>query len=282
MLKSKKTLTVASLNLGFNVMSNNVKGTEGVFVNLCQLKYPKYNGWLSNNKDISVATFNSALFLSDYDLFGLQEVNLDFQKPFQDKIKDFGLLKGKNYKFISSMYFDKWLVTIGYDEIKMGKMIPITPNGFKIGEKQKRGMQAVYFPYHQLLFINLHAPHNINLIKELKEKCSNIMNRFIEIFGNINIINRILMSGDFNDDQEVLLKTPITIFNKKLGIPGYVNYIPRTCCEDSGFIYFGDYILDSNYTNDNIYFGLPLNYNSDIHLFSDHDPVVLIENNYII
>jgi hypothetical protein len=65
------------------------------------------------------------------------------------------------------------------------------------------------------------------------------------------------------------------------------NEIPTTCCDDVDYnsvdirgeppsTGFGDYILITDYDNKNLYFGLPLDYDRNINLYSDHDPVVLI------
>jgi len=61
----------------------------------------------------------------------------------------------------------------------------------------------------------------------------------------------------------------------KLRIP-LNNKVPTTCCTDINYQYVGDYILTTDYDNENIYFGLPLYYNRETNLYSDHDPVVLL------
>lgn len=272
-------LKVASLNMGYNVMCNRVKGSEAPFVALCQSVYPKYGGWANQDAAISAGTYNSAVFLSDYDLFGLQEINVKYQEPFEDVLISIGEEKHRDYRFINSYYFGGWAVTVGYDQNKLGEGVQITPNDFSLGSSRPRGLQAVYFPDHELLFINLHAPHNINLKQELDYKGKQIEKFFAEAFGDTEYkVKRIIMAGDFNDDSGSLLNQTINMFglNIKLPVPGHK--VPKTCCTDTNYIYVGDYILDSNPNNGNIYFGLPLGYNRKTDLYSDHDPVVLIDD----
>ena len=83
------------------------------------------------------------------------------------------------------------------------------------------------------------------------------------------------MVGDFNDYEGKILNEYINIFGMELKIP-LNSEIPTTCCNDVNYNYVGDYILTTDYDYKNIYFGLPLDYNREINLYSDHDPVVLL------
>jgi hypothetical protein len=84
------------------------------------------------------------------------------------------------------------------------------------------------------------------------------------------------MVGDFNDYKGEILSETINIFGNVLRIP-FNNKVPTTCCADVNYQYVGDYILTTDYDNKNLYFGLPLNYDREQNLYSDHDPVVLLD-----
>ena len=268
------TLKVASLNLGYNVMSNIVYGSESPFVQLSQKAHPKFRGWADASRQISAATLNSAMFLSDYDVFGLQEVNLEFGKTFESKLAQIGTSKGKNYQFVTGFYFGTFGITIGYDENKLGPGFQITPDVFQFGSHDPRALQAVYFPEVQLFFMNVHAPHNIDLPAELMKTFKKVETLFYDYFGDSQV-KRVIMTGDFNDDNGSLINKTLKIFGLDIKIPG--SKVPKTCCTDSGYQYVGDYILDSKST---VQFGLPMNYDRKIHLYSDHDPVVLIDTSF--
>lgn len=257
-------MKIASLNLGFNVMSNLILGSEGVFVEKCQKMYPTNLGWANTSKELSTCTKNSAKFLSEYDIFGLQEVNKKYQEVFQNTIQNYK--PEKKFKFISSSYFNNGAIVIGYDENVLGKGFAVTKDMKLSHGEDKRAIQAVWFPKKSFLFINLHAPHKANL-KELIEGSCNKIN--LTLVKHKIYPNRVIMVGDFNDYKGDLLNKVIEVFRKRLRLPNAK--IPKTCCADNGYKLVGDYILDSK--REYIYFGIPKNYNR---IYSDHDPVVLI------
>lgn len=255
-------LKIACLNVGYNVMANVVSGSESKFVEKCQDYYPKNNGWSNSEKKMSMCSFNAAKFLSDYDLFGIQEVNSKYKEKFLNVIKETSM--DKRFEFISSIYHGKTYITTGYDRDKIGTGILISEQ--KINSKtDSRVIQFIWFEKISLLFINLHAPHNINLKYEIEAICKNVY---------LNVIpKKIIMVGDFNDSSGKLKS--LNIFNKEIRIPRH-SVVPKTCCIDTNYKYIGDYILTSDFNNKNLYFGLPQKYNRKTNLFSDHDPVVLL------
>ena len=257
-------IQIASLNLGYNIMANVIAGSEAKFVNICQTAYPKNNGWFNSEKKISRCSFNAAKFLSDYDLFGTQEVNHKYKDKFFDIVKKSTM--DKNFKFIQTLYHAHTYIVTGYDYDKLGKGQLILERDLS-SKTDTRAMQFVWFNKIGLLFINLHAPHGINLKYEIEKICSNI---YLNVFPE-----KIIMVGDFNDASAQLLLSSINIFNIIIKLPIY-SFIPKTCCTDVGYKYSGDYILTSDYSNKKLYFGLPLKYDRQTNLFSDHDPVVLL------
>lgn len=258
-------MNIACLNLGHSIMSNLISGSEAIAVQKCQISYPKNEGWYDSNKQISMCTFNAVEFLSDYDLFGVQEINNKYKKAFIDTLKS--LRKYKNFEFLSNCYHDNTSIIAGYDKNILGQGIQLT-NNLKLSSKDDdRAIQFVWFNKHSLLFINLHAPHDINLKKEIESVCNK--------FKLLVKPSKIIMVGDFNDGEGQILNECINIFGMELRIP-LNNEIPNTCCADANYDYVGDYILTTDYDNENLYFGLPLNYDRETNLYSDHDPVVLL------
>lgn len=252
-------MKMACLNLGYSVMSNKISGSEGSFVKKCQLLYN--NGWCDINQNFSKCTLNAVEFLSEYDIFSVQEVNNKYKNVFINKIRLFN----PNFHFLSSIYHNDASIMIGYDYKKFGHGIKLTNNMKLCSSDDERAIQIIWFNKHSLLFINLHAPHNIDLKSSIELVCNSI-----ELDVNPE---KIIMMGDFNDELGELLYKSINIFGMELRLPNN-SYIPKTCCEDVEYEYPGDYIFVSDYYNDKIYFGLPPNHG--INLYSDHIPVILI------
>jgi len=244
---------VCSFNLGYSIIENTIYGSEAPMVTYCQQSYPKNNGWSDITPKISQCTYNALTFLQSYDIFGLQEINPLYTNTIIHLLSD--------YNFVSQ---NELLICykkqIFGDPIIMTDIDGIGPPG------NRRGMQAVWFHKLKLLFVNLHAPHNIDLHIELTKELIKLENN-IDKYGLIP--RRIIMTGDFNDYNGSLLHIQIQFKHLFLTIPGHAT----SCCTDSGYIYAGDYIFDSS---DKTTFGLPLNYQRMHPPMSDHDPVVLI------
>lgn len=248
--RAQDELKIATLNVGYNVMTNIVAGSEKSLVKICQTKYN--GGWKDPTQKISTCSYNSGELLSHYTLFGIQEVPKEYKEKFQETIQT--LNPTANYYFIYGSN-----ILTGFDQNVTGKGISLTPSNYLLID---RGMQIIWFPKLNLIFINLHAPHNINIKYEIEKNCAKI---------KIDRSERIIMVGDFNDFKGTLLNQSIDIFGHQLMIPGMMS-IP-TCCADSQYQYPGDYIFTSNYKWK--YYGYPPNYSRGNPVISDHDPVVL-------
>lgn len=245
---TRQPLKILTLNLGYNVMSNQPVGSEAILVKACQTAYK--GGWKDTSKQISACTYNAAQLISKYTLFGLQEVHATYAPQLIRTIQQ--LNPNAKFRFIPGSR-----LLVGFDENVTGEGIALTPIEHKLVD---RGLQAVWFPKLGLLFINLHAPHGIDLISEIKKSVAQI---------KINP-KKVIMVGDFNDYTGFLRNKSIDLFGFQLRIP---KYSPPTCCADSGYAYPGDYIFTSHYNNE--YYGYPEGYTRGSPLISDHDPIVL-------
>lgn len=248
---AQNSLKIITLNLGYNVIANIVAGSESSLVEMCQTAYG--GGWKDSSRTISTCTYNSAELLSHYTLFGLQEVHPKYRTKLQETIQGFN--PSANYKFISGAG-----ILTGFDQNVTGEGVLLTPSTYLLKD---RGMQIISFPKLGLIFINLHAPHNINLKKEIEKNCSQIKLS--------SAPKRVIMVGDFNDFKGSLLTKSIDVFGFHLRIPNATHLL--TCCADSEYVYPGDYILTSNYKGE--HYGYPPKYVRGRPLISDHDPVVL-------
>lgn len=248
--KSNK-FTVCSLNISYSTVSNVVRGSEKEFVKLCQKTYPKYGGWADSSETISQCTMNSINLLKSYDLLGIQEFNHNYINEFNKLMPEYNFIHGQE-------------ITVGYNRKIMGNGKKI--QGIKyIGIKGKvRGIQAIYFDKHRLLFINLHAPHNINILDELTRQLDKIR-------GKLTIQpKRVIIAGDFNDYNGTLLNVDIEFMGLTLKIPDHKAI--KTCCYDSNYNFYGDYIFDSDRSSK---YGFLPNYKRFDPPLSDHDPVIL-------
>jgi hypothetical protein len=296
-------MNIACLNLGYSIMSNIISGSEAPFVKICQNTYPDYKGWSNSTKNISMCTFNAVQFLSDYDVFGVQEVNNKYKDVFMDSVRLSRM--DKRFEFLSSNYHnDSTCIMVGYDRDKLGKGVQLTKDLKLSSPTDDRTIQIIWFEKVGLLFINLHAPHHINLKLSIERICNNITLP--------DKPDNIIMVGDFNDASGQLINKYINICGRKLRIPNSFqstdsqfienmpsflserysdkkiqppppndkrfikSYPPKTCCADTNYEYVGDYILTTDYNNKDIYFGLPLDFDRNTNLYSDHDPVVLL------
>lgn len=251
-------LKILSFNLAYNVQSNQVKGSEAAMVSLLQYVYPTYNGWSDSSNQISKASLNVKEFISTElpDLMGLQEVRGEY------------LVKIINQN-IYDIVGDKGTVVV-YNKNKLGKGYQISHVDLHIKEPG-RGMIVVYFPNVKLLFINLHAPHNVDLHDEIQKTLNQVS--FIPLL----YINRIIVTGDFNDAYRAPLKE-LKLLNFILKQP---NQAIKSCCSDNNYSLIGDYIFDSEYEIEG-YYGVPktaekYRYNKHI-LMSDHYPIVYEQN----
>src|ERR1035438_3722436 len=139
--KSTK-LKIATFNLAFNVMANQVAGSEAPQVELCKASYAE-GGF--------ACTKNAAKFISQYDLFGLQEVNLNYLDDLKVNIR--AANPKASFVFTHATYFGNWGVLIGFNERVTGSgqailsgLLPSNPQA-----PDHRGIQSVYFKRLDLL-----------------------------------------------------------------------------------------------------------------------------------
>jgi hypothetical protein len=256
-------------------MANKPIGTEKPLVEQCQAKYQ--GGWTDKSQRLASCTFNAARFLSNYDIFALQEVHGNYRVPLQGSIQS--LKPEADYGFLVAEYFKNWFVMLGYDrkitgdavEVHRGLLVAIDAHGKP--NPDQRGVQVVYFPRLALIVVNLHVAHRVNLKQVIESNLAHVK-------LPINVDPKklaIVMMGDFNDENGSLLHQTIELFGHKLRIPGGKSLL--TCCADSNYVLPGDYILLSenllqsgSYKND---YGFPPGYQRHHPLISDHDPVTL-------
>ena len=260
----KKKLSIMTFNLAYNVQANTLTGSEKSLVKKCQQRYPIYGGYseaFSTNKPIlSQCTINAILYMVKHrsDLIGLQEVHNYYFKKIMEA---FNTNSKEKYESIGGNGSVQFL----YNSNILGKGILLSDPDLYIIDKG-RDMIVVWFPTIKLLAINLHAPHKIDLNKEITK----IFNTVIISDEIKKTINRIIVTGDFNDTYYDPLKE-LTFLGKKLKQHGDA---VLSCCYDSNYQLKGDYIFDSDYNNPGFY-GI----SADTYkiLMSDHYPVIYTE-----
>lgn len=267
-------LRIITFNLAYAVQANKVQGSEQLLVQLCQ---DTYKGGNSKIEGLSQCTLNAAEWLArqNADLIGLQEIG---DKSYVHKMLT---VFPKGYDMIRQSPQTVYFI---YNKVKLGPATVISPPNLTVGG-QGRPMIMVWFPKVQLLAVNIHAAHGLNLQREIEKA-----------FNSVNIPNnirpqRIIVTGDFNDDTKVgqVTLNELNLMGQNLKQHGQP---PKTCCTDSGYKYYGDYILDTEYKQPGFY-GVPndakspiayngntpyLNHNSTNKLMSDHEPVVFYPN----
>ncbi len=254
-------MKLLTLNLAYNVMANVAEGSERPQVLKCQQAYN--GGWVDGKKDLSRCAQNAARLISEYSIVCLQEIHPAYEERFHQEVQKYN----PYFEFKSVGYLGKLNLNIGYNTEVTGKgylvhsgKIPV-----ELGHaSHQRGVMAVYFPKLLLLGITLHAPHGIYLKEEVQKVLSEIEDK-VKQFE----VQRVLLTGDFNDPRGRLLDVSFKIFDKTLRLPSSEPL--KTCCTDIGYAIPGDYIFD---TQEGGYYGYPENYVREMPLISDHDPVV--------
>ena len=247
-----KNLNVLSLNISYSTMSNKISGSESEFVRLCQNNYIKYRGLAYKNKNISQCTSNATNLLKLYDIFGIQEYNINYANEFENIMSNYKFIRGREN-------------AVGYNQSILGIPIIIKDINHIGPVGNQRGMQAIWFDLHKLIFVNLHAPHDIDIMFELQYQ----LNKLSKILLKMKINpDRIIITGDFNDYKGSLIGKTIKFIDFNLHVSNNI----RTCCFDTNYTYAGDYIIDSN---NNTYFDYPEGYKRNKPPISDHDPIAL-------
>lgn len=279
---TQSKFAIASYNIGWATQKNVAKGTEKYFIETkCHTKDPNQNKTSTDNKQISWCSTNAAEALLSVepklDLIGIQEA----VNPFTGNLVKYMNTQtdDSRYKMVYGGGKKVGKVAIIYDK-KLGN-----PNTILEGDlgddSDSRPYQIVYFSKTKLLVINLHAPHgqNDSGYNKIFKKFNSEISSKIDKKDKKDI--RIIITGDFNDNNQVYMKTPsITILGKKCYLGGYTNgknIQHNTCCYGSKGEYRrpGDYIFDSE-TQTGKYDIIEWNY--DNFPGSDHKPVFLVSN----
>ena len=249
-------LRVITFNLGNNIQRNIMKGSESQQVEICQRQYPQHQGWSlpvtgTNFQILSACTNNAVNWLAQQfpDLIGLQEV---VENYLPEMVKIINLQTRQTYKSILA-----GTTAVIYNPVIFGEGYLLTSPDLVIRES-KRSVMLVWFPFPEILVINLHAPHNIDLEVNIKT-----------VMDSIDLVvqpKRILMTGDFNDTSPMPL-TFISLFGFECKQPGVA---PISCCTDRNYQHRGDYIFDSKPGVK--FYGVPTEVPKL--LMSDHYPVL--------
>jgi len=252
-------ISVISFNLGINIMINKIAGSESQRVKQCQVKY---NGGWSDKWDLSQCSKNAADLLRQYDILSLQEVPTENTHALFKEINMNG-----DYEFFASGGTINNVIVYKkafYHKQKPKTLVLPFPTHYK--NDDTRSIQTIWFGEIGLIVINVHAPHFIPLKQDLIQSLTVIQKKL-----NVKP-KRVIMLGDFNDNEGTLLNQSFKIFGLSVSIPNQKKVI--SCCTDVGYTDPGDYIFVSDPQNVT-YYDLPPKYNRDIDLMSDHDPVSL-------
>jgi endonuclease/exonuclease/phosphatase family metal-dependent hydrolase len=237
-------LKVMTFNLGYNVQRNLVQGTEAPQVELCQQN--DSDGWLIPGL-LSSCTANALNFISDQnpDIVLLQEVDETKFDFFLQQLRDATAYNNRHYVFEQHKN-----VVIVYDARTLGYATVVKRTNYR----NHRFRPILVLRFGDLIVVNVHAPHHIDIRRETERA----------LRGTASGARRVILGGDFNDSgnrfkrirlgqkKQLLLKRPLVV--------------EPSCCTDSDFSYFGDYILD---TRD------PITYTTyQLEFASDHFPIV--------
>jgi hypothetical protein len=190
---------------------------------------------------------------SAIDIVGMQEVQEEYIDKFLEVIRENGPEQA-----------DWVLVRHGvcgtiYNKSTMGHAESVS---IECG-KSLRCVQGLFFRDSGLLHLNAWFEHYKNVITTIEK---------ISLPADIEP-TRVIITMDSNDFSGLYRTYAIKLANLTLKIPGETKQ--KTCCEDSGYHYVGDYIFDSEYAKAK-YYGIPKNINpAKEQLMSDHLPVLL-------
>lgn len=283
-IKPNLGFRVVSLNVGFNVLLNAPYGSEKPAVNRCQRTYSAGGGWVSQNLagcalngvKGCVAMFQDPPVVPD--IVSLQEVPDDVPSVRKRFLKAFHEESGGLMQIVDTPQ----TTVLIYNPQTMGPAHVITVTKIKNGGDH-RDLLAAWFPARQAIVVNLHAPHGPGLKKMLGKGLRKVERDFLRVTKlPRDAVETVILCGDFNDYKGSLLQPPDDwsgVFNDTLELPvDSGSSAPRTCCEDSGYSYTGDYI----YMNSKALarckhvYRVPRQYKRHNPPISDHDPVVLI------
>jgi hypothetical protein len=169
-----------------------------------------------------------------------------------------------NYEYYISRMVNECLGVM-YKKI-FGKPFEIYKGSFK--NYKDIPIHILYFKKIDLILINAHFPHNVKNKKLIKENILSHINKYLKI-------SRIIFCGDFNDQQNELIKNKDAILKlKNINMKTKNAKEVKSCCYDTNFDSNCDYIFDSEKIQ---FFGIIPEFN-EIALASDHKPVMSINN----
>jgi hypothetical protein len=278
--------SVGTFNLGFNVVRNVPEKSEKKLVLECIKKYGYPKGKIPKCTQNSL-DYITLGFRTNYkywiDIIGFQEVPVSHYNYIVSHIQD-NVEPEKfppNYQSYISTYGDRAVVTVA-NAHTVGNGVQLTDRNNQsytiCGRNDCRGVQSIWFYSHKLLFINIHMVHvkdnDSYVIADMIQRKCEVISKDHDAKGNYIRPKRVILVGDFNDNDRGGMKTmSLTIFGKTLQMRGD---IPKTCCFDSNYIYYGDYIFDSH-ESEKKHLGMIENYRRNSPHMSDHDPVVYVE-----
>lgn len=224
-----ENMRMITFNLGTNIQLGKAEGTEKLFVELCQREY----NFGTKRSRISPCSQNALDWLKEQnaDLIGLQELTAEFL----DELKvQFAHLPDGGVKYQYAGYENS--ICLIYNGQMLGEASYLSDDNLFFVNNY-RPMLIVYFPKVKLVAVNLHAEHDIALKTEIEDKYNTILSYYPDLE-----IDRVVVLGDFNDTEHKLK----SLYLSKLSCKQHSNIVP-TCCADSNYQYYGDYIFDSDY-----------------------------------
>ena len=256
---------VISYNLSWATQKDVISGSEIKHVKKCVEKYgekaipyKKLSGCTDNLVN-NILLFNKKNPTNTFDIFCAQEGTKEYVDLIYNKLN-----KSKKYNICKSFISRTLLWTI-YKK-SFGKPTELFKGHFK--NHKGRPIQILYFKNINLILINAHFPHEVEIKQLIK---INIL-PYIKMYLNKS---RIIFCGDFNDSNSQLIKendAELKLDNIIMKTENAKNV--KSCCYNSNFTDIGDYIFDSKKIN---YFGIIPIFNK-IKLASDHKPVISINN----
>ena len=256
-LNDTQSLNVITFNLGFSIQRNDSrkKCSEQPMVLRCQKTYG--SGPLQHG--LAPCTRNAADGMLSFfqprqpDLIGLQESDAQSTTNLVRYLQKFASQP------VEFRRIGREVCSIIYNRLTMGPGHP-----FFLTAPGLRGGCGVYFPKRNLIFHSLWLDHGTDLHQLLRQ---------FKLPHGVTAGFRVVVALDSNDDQTWFGRgSGLQIYGVTVQHPGSAP--DRTCCEDSGYTYPGDYILDSQPWR-TLEYGVPSSLDPQTQLMSDHLPVIL-------
>lgn len=236
---SGEVLSLATYNLGTNVVLNKVKGSEAAMVARCKQAYVGTNGW-NNVAGLSECTKTAldAVCTESFDFLALQEV------PQQSAERVLNYLRTRfftNFGKLLDFYCNQDTYLIA-NTSRVGKGTVITPPLLNIVE-DGRPYLGVWFPQVGTFVVAVHAPHmpkGDTVLTPLQELNSRVRKQFQARLGGTEMVRACVMMGDFNED---ICAEQFLLLEKVLHCANFYDET-KTCCYPE-FKYRSDLIFSS-------------------------------------